>query len=220
MMKIAAVSMRIKQGRCEENVRQMMRCIEEAKQEGAQLIVFPQNAVSGLQLGEMWLDDDFCRYADSFNARIAALADTIAIVWGNVRYRGSRRFNTAFFAYRGQLELRVKKIDGALENEARYFDPLDIGELIEYGGELIADPGDAEHHAGSERSFHIATRCIAAVCQRPFAAGGFVRAKAERRPMFLCPQGQAGALQRACAGMSLFRSGRRADRSSSACAAV
>ena len=77
MMKIAAVSMRIKQGRCEENVRQMMRCIEEAKQEGAQLIVFPQNAVSGLQLGEMWLDDDFCRYADSFNARIAALADTI-----------------------------------------------------------------------------------------------------------------------------------------------
>ena len=86
MMKIAAVSMRIKQGRCEENVRQMMRCIEEAKQEGAQLIVFPQNAVSGLQLGEMWLDDDFCRYADSFNARIAALADTIAIVWGNVRY--------------------------------------------------------------------------------------------------------------------------------------
>ena len=64
MMKIAAVSMRIKQGRCEENVRQMMRCIEEAKQEGAQLIVFPQNAVSGLQLGEMWLDDDFCRYAD------------------------------------------------------------------------------------------------------------------------------------------------------------
>ena len=138
MMKIAAVSMRIKQGRCEENVRQMMRCIEEAKQESAQLIVFPQNAVSGLQLGEMWLDDDFCRYADSFNARIAALADTIAIVWGNVRYRGSRRFNTAFFAYRGQLELRVKKIDGALENEARYFDPLDIGELIEYGGELIA----------------------------------------------------------------------------------
>lgn len=138
MMKIAAVSMRIKQGRCEENVRQMMRCIEEAKQEGAQLIVFPQNAVSGLQLGEMWLDDDFCRYADSFNARIAALADTIAIVWGNVRYRGSRRFNTAFFAYRGQLELRVKKIDGALENEARYFNPLDIGELIEYGGELIA----------------------------------------------------------------------------------
>ena len=60
MMKIAAVSMRIKQGRCEENVRQMMRCIEEAKQEGAQLIVFPQNAVSGLQLGEMWLDDDLC----------------------------------------------------------------------------------------------------------------------------------------------------------------
>ena len=46
MMKIAAVSMRIKQGRCEENVRQMMRCIEEAKQEGAQLIVFPQNARS------------------------------------------------------------------------------------------------------------------------------------------------------------------------------
>ena len=77
-MKIAAVSMRIKQGRCEENVRQMMRCIEEAKQVGAQLIVFPQNVISGYALGDLWLDQSFCERCDRYNAQIAALADTIA----------------------------------------------------------------------------------------------------------------------------------------------
>ena len=137
-MKVAAVSMRVKHGRCEENFRQMCRYIDQAKRSGARLIVFPQNALSGLQLKEMWLDEMFCRYADSYNARIAALADTIAIIWGNIRYRGGRRFNTAFFAYQDQIELRVKQRDGALDNDARYFDELEVGELIEYEGEFIA----------------------------------------------------------------------------------
>ncbi|MFR9256579.1 MAG: hypothetical protein ACLVJ6_14355 [Merdibacter sp.] len=65
----------------------------------------------------MWLDDDFCRYADHQCAHCSACRydrDRLG------QYALSRRpFNTAFFAYRAG-RLRVK-IDGALENEARYF---------------------------------------------------------------------------------------------------
>lgn len=137
-MKAAVVAMPVRHGACEENMNYMERCIARAKEEGAKLIVFPQNAVSGYPLGDIWLNRDFCRYADSFNERIAALADTIAIVWGNVRFRGNRCFNTAFFAYQQQLELKVCAPRGSLQNDIRYFSTLENGELIEYEGELIA----------------------------------------------------------------------------------
>lgn len=137
-MRIAVVSMPVRQGCCEENFKQMCQSITQARRENAQLIVFAQNVISGYALGDLWLDQSFCELCDSYNARIQALAQEIAIVWGNVRYRGGRLFNTAFFAYRDQLELRVKGYDGELCNDARYFQTMESGELIEYGGELIA----------------------------------------------------------------------------------
>ena len=137
-MKVAVAAMSLRQGDCEANVRRMKKDIQIAKQAHAQLIVFPQNAVSGYPLGDLWLDHDFCRYADHYNEEIAALADEIAIVWGNVRYRGGRCFNTAFFAYRDQLELRVRPYQGTLYNDARYFEMMEHGALIEYQDELIA----------------------------------------------------------------------------------
>ena len=137
-MKTAVVSMAVGQGHCEENFTQMCRFIEQAKAAQADLIVFPQNVISGYALGDLWLDQSFCERCDRYNAQIAALADTIAIVWGNVRYRGGRLFNTAFFAFDGQLELRVKGYSGELCNDARYFSCMEGSELIEYKGELIA----------------------------------------------------------------------------------
>lgn len=137
-MKTAVVSMSIKQGCCAENYLQMCRFIEQAKQAQADLIVFPQNAISGYALGDLWLDQSFCECCDRYNERLAALADTIAIVWGNVRYRGGRLFNAAFFAFQDQLELRVKGYSGELCNDARYFTEMESGELIEYKDELIA----------------------------------------------------------------------------------
>lgn len=137
-MKVAVAAMALRQGDCEANVKRMKKDIQMAKQAHAQLIVFPQNAVSGYPLGDLWLDRDFCRYADHYNEEIAALADEIAIVWGNVRYRGGCCFNTAFFAYQGQLELRVRPYQGTLYNDARYFEMMEHGTLIEYQDELIA----------------------------------------------------------------------------------
>lgn len=95
-MKVAVVTMHVKQGKCEENVSYMKQMIQKAREEQADMIVFPQNAVSGYLLGDQWLDDDWCRYVDSFNEALLAESEDIAIVWGNIRYRNRRRFNAAF----------------------------------------------------------------------------------------------------------------------------
>lgn len=137
-MKIAVVSMPVVQGKCMENFKMMKKYIQQAKEAAADLIVFPQNALTAYPLGDLWLDREFCIYADSFNDQISALADDIAIIWGNVRYRGGKCFNTAFFASLDGVEIRVKGFDGNLCNDPRYFDKIGAGELIEYKGEYIA----------------------------------------------------------------------------------
>lgn len=80
-MKVAVVTMHVKQGKCEENVSYMKQMIQKAREEQADMIVFPQNAVSGYLLGDLWLDDDWCRYVDSFNEALLAESEDIAIVW-------------------------------------------------------------------------------------------------------------------------------------------
>lgn len=138
-MKTAVVTMNVKQGRCEENFTFMQNKIEEAVAAGADLIVFPQNAISGYLLGDRWLEDAWCRYVDSFNERLIAMSNDIAIVWGNIRYRNHRRFNAAFFAYQGTTHMRVKKNENhAYFNDAQYFENSDINSAIEFKDMVLA----------------------------------------------------------------------------------
>lgn len=138
-MKIALVSMNVKATRCEENFKYMCQKIEEAKEKGADMIVFPQNAISGYLLAERWLDDAWCRYVDSFNERLVALSEDIAIVWGNLRYRNQRRFNAGFFAYQGVTHMRVKKNEiSEYMNDTLYFENNDINSAIEFKDMVFA----------------------------------------------------------------------------------
>lgn len=136
-MKVAIVTMHVKQGKCEENVSYMKQMIQKAREEQADMIVFPQNAVSGYLLGDQWLDDDWCRYVDSFNEALLAESEDIAIVWGNIRYRNRRRFNAAFFAYRKQTHMRVKR-NTPYTDDARYFEENPINSAIEFKGHVFA----------------------------------------------------------------------------------
>lgn len=137
-MKIALVTMNVKAGQCEENVRFMKDKIMQAREDCADLIVFPQNAVSGYLLGDTWLDDDYCRYIDSFNDDIIKESNDIAIVWGNIRYRNHRRFNAAFFAYQGMTHMRVKKNHSSpYMNDFAYFENNNINSAIEYKDDMI-----------------------------------------------------------------------------------
>lgn len=138
-MLTAIVTMKIKQGKCEENFAFMEAKIQEAIEQQADLIIFPQNAISGYLLGDLWLDDAWCRYVDSFNDKLIAMSEQIAIVWGNIKYRNHRRFNAAFFAYRKQTHMRVKKNEQhPYMDDAMYFENNDINSAIEFKDMVLA----------------------------------------------------------------------------------
>lgn len=137
-MKVALISMEVKSGQCRANFDYMKMMIEKAKQDHADLICFPQNAISGYLLGDKWKEEAWCSYVDHFNQELISLSDTIAIVWGNIKYRGKKCFNAAFFAYQGDVHMRVKKpqMDGLGQDDA--FQALDINSAIDFNDEVLA----------------------------------------------------------------------------------
>lgn len=138
-MKVAMVTMNVEVGKCQENVHKMLTYIKKARQESVDLIIFPQNVVSGYLLYDQWMDDAWCRYIDSFNEVLIQESYDIAIVWGNIRYRNKRRFQAAFFAYEGKTHMRVKSNEAlAYINDNLYFEESKINSAIEYKGYVMA----------------------------------------------------------------------------------
>lgn len=112
-MKVALGQIKVIPGNPTANFLTMKQFIEEATLKGADLIVFPEMCISGYLLQDRWLDDDWCRYINSFNELVKGLSTNIGIIWGNLFYDGLNeikvgrdgrpvRFNTAFFAYKNK----------------------------------------------------------------------------------------------------------------------
>ncbi len=138
-MKVAIVTMNVKAGKCEENYAVMEKYILRAIQDKAEIVVFPQNCISGYHLGDIWLDDAWCRYVDSFNDKIMKHSDQIAVIWGNIKYRSNRRFNAAIFAYKGKTHIRIKRNENNfVYQDARYFHENDIHSAVEYEDNVYA----------------------------------------------------------------------------------
>ncbi len=136
-MKIACSSMRIQPGCLQENLAVMKKQIEVAVSEQADLIVFAQNALSGVYLGDTWKDPEFCAQADACNEALIEASDRIAIVWGNVRVRHGKVFNSAFFAWQKQTRMKVKKNAHGIMDESLYFTEYAIDGEIAFKGELL-----------------------------------------------------------------------------------
>lgn len=83
-MKIALGQIEVVPGNPEKNVGKMLRWIEYAKENECDLIAFPEMSVGGYLLGDLWLDDEYCRYLMSFNDKIKEASDGIAVAFGNV----------------------------------------------------------------------------------------------------------------------------------------
>lgn len=133
-MKISIVQMNIKSGLCEENFNKMKYFIEKAKSENSDMIVFPQNCISGYYLGDKWKDDTWCKYVDSFNDKIKALSEGLAIVWGNVKYRHGKLFNCVMSVHEGEnyTKVKVNENDRFMCDE-RYFTESKMESFLQVG---------------------------------------------------------------------------------------
>ena len=87
-MKIALISMEVVPGRPDRNAATMRGKIAEAKAAGADLALFPALSLSGLFLGSVWKQPSFVRDCTAYAEEIAAAADGITVMFGNVAAGG------------------------------------------------------------------------------------------------------------------------------------
>ena len=111
MLKIAMAQMKIVPGHPAENTENMLSMIEEAKGQGADVIVFPEMAVPGYLLGDTWEQTAFIRDCQECGEDIISASQDIAVIFGNVAADWDkknndgrvRKYNALFAAYQGKL---------------------------------------------------------------------------------------------------------------------
>lgn len=138
MIKIALGQFEIIPGRPDINTTIMLDMIEEAKENHADMIVFPELAVSGCLLADTWEQTSFVNDCVMYGQDIIAASDDICVIFGNVAVdpiEPCRHYNALFAAQNGTL-LRAPnapypfcikaehRTDGMFD-EAHYFTSLE-----------------------------------------------------------------------------------------------
>ncbi|MCR5175830.1 MAG: NAD(+) synthase [Anaerovibrio sp.] len=111
MLKIAMAQIRVIPGHPDENTRKMLSFIKEAKENGADIIIFPEMSIPGYLLGDTWEQRAFIRDCEECGKDIIAASQGIVIIFGNVAVDWNninndgrpRKFNALFTASNGKL---------------------------------------------------------------------------------------------------------------------
>lgn len=125
-MKISVTQFNVVPLAIERNLNEMVNLTRAAKEEGCDLIVFPELCVSGYVLSDQWLDRHFCNDLMAANAELVAASEGIGMIYGNayldddiadrLGQRGhftnkdgrSRLYNAAYFLQNGAYAKRAK----------------------------------------------------------------------------------------------------------------
>ncbi|MBR2784255.1 MAG: NAD(+) synthase [Firmicutes bacterium] len=102
-MTIAIAQLPVKPGAPADNTETMLSFIAQARTAGAELIVFPELAVSGLLLGSLLQNAAFLRECEDCGRRVAAAAQGIAVIFGCPVQQGGAVTNGVFLARTGEL---------------------------------------------------------------------------------------------------------------------
>lgn len=144
-MKIALAQLNYHIGNFADNNRKIRQSIVSAKNEGADLVVFAELAVSGYPPRDFLEFNDFIDRCQNAAKEIASECHGIAAVIGcpvpNPEIKGKNLLNAALFLENG--EVRFSYYKALLPNydvfdEYRYFEPGRKFNLVEYKGKKIA----------------------------------------------------------------------------------
>ncbi|HFA51067.1 MAG TPA: NAD+ synthase [Bacteroidetes bacterium] len=144
-MKIALAQLNFFVGDFDGNLNKMLRATEEAKQQGADLVCFPELATCGYPPRDFLEFDDFIRRAEGSVNHLAKAAKGIAIAVGspsrNPVIEGKDLFNSVYFLAEGQIKhVQHKALLPTYDvfDEYRYFEPATEFNIVEYKGKRIA----------------------------------------------------------------------------------
>jgi len=144
-MKIALSQLNYLIGDFEGNKKKIIKDIENAKQQKADIVVFAELAVSGYPPRDFLEFDDFVRKCNTAIEEIALHTSGIAAIVGlptfNPNDRGKSLRNSAAFINDGKVEAMAHKAllpNYDVFDEYRYFEPNRVFQPIEFQGKKIA----------------------------------------------------------------------------------
>lgn len=111
MLSIALAQIDVIPGRPELNYQTMLADIQRAKAGGVDIIVFPEMALPGYLLGDLWEQPAFLRDCEYFGSQVVEASEGICIVFGNIAIDWTkngndgrpRKYNALFVAYNRKL---------------------------------------------------------------------------------------------------------------------
>ncbi len=144
-MKIALAQINYHIGNFESNIEKIKSAIRQAKDAGAELVVFAELAVSGYPPRDFLEFDDFINKCHIAITDIATKCRGIAAIVGsptkNPDFHGKNLYNSAYFLADGKVRnVRHKTLlpNYDVFDEYRYFEPNKKFSIIEYKGAKIA----------------------------------------------------------------------------------
>jgi len=90
MLNIALAQMNIHAGDPRHNVTTMKKNIAQAKKAGCDMIIFPELAIPGYLIGDVWDQQDYIDECVAFGEELRQLSADITIVFGNVACESGR----------------------------------------------------------------------------------------------------------------------------------
>lgn len=144
-MKIALAQINVHIGNFGENTRAIIRKIRDAREHGADLIVFPELVIPGYPPRDFLEFDDFIGRCDAAAREIAAECKGIGAIVGsptrNPRIEGKDLLNSALFLFEGEIKAAHHKTllpNYDIFDEYRYFEPNREFRILEFKGYKIA----------------------------------------------------------------------------------
>ncbi len=144
-MKIALAQLNYHIGNFESNTKKIIAAIQDAKQQGADLVVFAELAVCGYPPRDFLEFTEFQELCDNAVKTIAEACINIACILGaptkNPRIEGKDLFNSAYFIENGEIKNIANKAllpTYDVFDEYRYFEPALSFSCINFKGQKIA----------------------------------------------------------------------------------
>lgn len=111
LLNIAMAQMEVIPGHPDKNTERILAFISEARENHADIVIFPEMAVPGYFLGDTWEQPAFLRDCESYGKDIIAASHGITVMFGNVAIDWQkknndgrvRKYNAFFIAQDGKL---------------------------------------------------------------------------------------------------------------------
>ncbi|MFM1840544.1 MAG: hypothetical protein RIR47_593 [Bacteroidota bacterium] len=144
-MKICIAQQNYHIGNFEENTKKILCAIEEAKKQGADIILFSEMSVCGYPARDFVEFNDFIEQCYQSVEKIKDAADTIGVLIGspsrNPEKKGKDLFNAAFFLYEQKIVAQIHKTllpTYDVFDENRYFESADSWKVVLFKGKKLA----------------------------------------------------------------------------------